>query len=136
MPSLGPGTPVSTGALRGEAGTVSLRGQKVLWKELDELLRFYAWPTNLITLSAVVKRYVSLYRQAMNPSPGVKRQLLWHLFLFESICGVEGFAVLFFLGINFVVKIGLLEQWVTFQRLLKFLLKFQRGQLQQTDSLL
>ena len=63
-------------AVRGEAGTVSLRGQKELWKELDELLRFYAWPTNLITLSAVVKRYVSLYRQAMNPSPGVKRQLL------------------------------------------------------------
>lgn len=59
-----------------EAGTVSLRGQKELWKELDELLRFYAWPTNLITLSAVVKRYVYLYRQAMNPSPGVKRQLL------------------------------------------------------------
>lgn len=63
-------------AVRGEAGTVSLRGQKELWKELDELLRFYAWPTNLITLSAVVKRYVYLYRQAMNPSPGVKRQLL------------------------------------------------------------
>ena len=59
-----------------EAGTVSLRGQKELWKELDELLRFYAWPTNLITLSAVVKRYGYLYRQAMNPSPGVKRQLL------------------------------------------------------------
>lgn len=59
-----------------EAGTVLLRGQKELWKELDELLRFYAWPTNLITLSAVVKRYVYLYRQAMNPSPGVKRQLL------------------------------------------------------------
>ena len=59
-----------------EAGTVSLRGQKELWKELDELLRFYAWPTNLITLSAVVKRYVYLYQQAMNPSPGVKRQLL------------------------------------------------------------
>ena len=59
-----------------EAGTVSLRGQKELWKELDGLLRFYAWPTNLITLSAVVKRYVYLYRQAMNPSPGVKRQLL------------------------------------------------------------
>lgn len=63
-------------AVRGEAGTVSLRGQKELWKELDELLRFYAWPTNLITLSAVVKRYVYLYRRAMNPSPGVKRQLL------------------------------------------------------------
>ena len=63
-------------AVRGEAGTVSLRGQKELWKELDELLRFYAWLTNLITLSAVVKRYVYLYRQAMNPSPGVKRQLL------------------------------------------------------------
>lgn len=63
-------------AVRREAGTVSLRGQKELWKELDELLRFYAWPTNLITLSAVVKRYVYLYRQAMNPSPGVKRQLL------------------------------------------------------------
>ena len=59
-----------------EAGTVSLRGQKELQKELDELLRFYAWPTNLITLSAVAKRYVYLYRQAMNPSPGVKRQLL------------------------------------------------------------
>lgn len=30
----------------------------------------------MITLSAVVKRYGYLYRQAMNPSPGVKRQLL------------------------------------------------------------
>lgn len=30
----------------------------------------------MITFSAVVKRYGYLYRQAMNPSPGVKRQLL------------------------------------------------------------
>ncbi|GAS76694.1 hypothetical protein NGUA41_01547 [Salmonella enterica] len=34
------------------------------------------------------------------------------------------------------MKIGLLKQRVIFQRLLEFLLKFQRRQLQQTDGLL
>lgn len=49
-----------------------LRGQK----ELDELLQFYSWPANIVTLSAVCKRYTYLYQQAINPSPSVRQQLL------------------------------------------------------------
>lgn len=45
-------------------------------KELEEILSFYSWPANLISLSAVSKRYILLYQQAMNPSPSAKQQIL------------------------------------------------------------
>lgn len=45
-------------------------------KELEEILSFYSWPANLISLSAVSKRYILLYQQAMNPSPSGKQQIL------------------------------------------------------------
>ncbi len=47
-------------------------------REMAELLRFYSWPANLVTLSAVCKRYALTYRQAVNPSPSARLLLLIH----------------------------------------------------------
>ena len=55
---------------------------------------------------------------------GVERQLFRHIFLFKSVDGVQRFAVLDLFGFYLIVKIGLLKQRITLQRLLEFLLEF------------
>lgn len=47
-------------------------------KELANILRFYSWPSNLVSLSAVCKRYALACRQAVNPSPSARQLLLIH----------------------------------------------------------
>ncbi|SSL90197.1 Uncharacterised protein [Klebsiella pneumoniae] len=55
---------------------------------------------------------------------GIERQFVGHLFLLKRIDGIEGLAVLHLFCLYLVVKIGLLKQRVTFQRLLELLLEF------------
>ena len=43
---------------------------------LDELLCFYSWPSNLVTLSSVCKRYAFWNRQTMNNSQSARQQTL------------------------------------------------------------
>lgn len=47
-------------------------------KGMAEILRFYSWPTNLVSLSAVCRRYALTYRQAVNPSASARLLLLIH----------------------------------------------------------
>lgn len=47
-------------------------------KDLEEILRFYSWPANLISLTSVCKRYTHYYQQVMTPSPSAKQQILIH----------------------------------------------------------
>ena len=45
-------------------------------KELTDILQFYSWPANMVSLSAVCKRYALFYRQAVNPSASARQLLL------------------------------------------------------------
>lgn len=47
-------------------------------RDLEEILRFYSWPANLVSLATVCKRYMYYYQQAMNPSPSARQQILIH----------------------------------------------------------
>ncbi|MNH14468.1 hypothetical protein D3C79_740600 [compost metagenome] len=68
---------------------------------------------------------------------GIHRQLIWHLVLSHGIAGIE------LTGIDRLFRVGLLrlallllQQGVVVERLLNFLLEFQRGELEQTNRLL
>ena len=47
-------------------------------RDLEEILRFYSWPANLVSLATVCKRYMYYYQQTMNPSPSARQQILIH----------------------------------------------------------
>ena len=46
--------------------------------DLDNLLRFYSWPSNLISLNAVCKRFAFWCQQTMNNSQNARLQTLIH----------------------------------------------------------
>ncbi len=67
---------------------------------------------------------------------GVHGHVFLRFFLVVRGGGIAGVVILRVLGVDLVLEVGLVKQRVNFQRVLGFLLKFQRRQMQQTDGLL
>ncbi|MBQ6215141.1 MAG: sigma 54-interacting transcriptional regulator [Oscillospiraceae bacterium] len=53
----------------------NIRGQRIT-EEMEEILKTYSWPENLVTLSAVSKRYAHNLSQTVKPTASIRRLML------------------------------------------------------------